>query len=312
MDDTDLIRPPRHDRDRTYRRAAVGAVSRACTCGHGSAEHDHESGACSHSSCGCDTFVAFTGVMTKPCVTCGGQVVLELESNVPQFLAALARLKMSGEAEARCSECQAIEDAQQERAERAAARAELIALRRSAARIPQKWLGQTFAQLDDAPERRRALELAAQWGSGARQGLVLWGPVGRGKTAIAAAAVNARIGRGAVRWLPVAELLTALRMPFDSPEYARAVRKLEATGSAALVLDDLDKLKPTEHAVQPLYVAVNAWIEAELPLLVTLNRDLDELEEWMPDTFGEAIASRLAGYCAITEVGGIDRRLVGS
>jgi hypothetical protein len=75
------------------------------------------------------------------------------------------------------------------------------------------------------------------------------------------------------------------------------------------VLEDLDKVRPTEYAVQPLYVAINAWIEAELPLLVTCNRDLDDLQEWLPATFAEPIASRLSGYCRIREVTGTDRRL---
>lgn len=186
----------------------------------------------------------------------------------------------------------------------------LVASRLASSGMPPMWARQDFADLEHDELRTRALNHAMDWARGALSGLVLWGGVGRGKTAIAAAAARERLEVGRVRWLPVAELLLDLRMPFDSPEYARAVRQLDPgrTG-AALVLDDLDKLKPTDHAVQPLYVAVNAWIEAELPLLVTLNRDLDDLGEWLPESFGEAIASRLSGYCATVEVKGEDRRL---
>ena len=39
----------------------------------------------------------------------------------------------------------------------------------------------------------------------------------------------------------------------------------------ALVLDDLDKITPTERAVQPLYLAINRWVEARQPPFVTTN-----------------------------------------
>jgi DNA replication protein DnaC len=181
--------------------------------------------------------------------------------------------------------------------------------RRRFSGIPEKWRAQTFGALDDEGDRARAVELAAGWGQEEFAGVLLWGDVGRGKTAIAAAAANLMLRRRGVRWVPVSELLLDLRMPFESVEYIGAARRLDGRGSQALVLDDLDKLKPTEHAVAPLYTAINRWIEAELPLLVTLNRDLDALSAWMPDTFGEAIGSRLAGYCKVREVRGVDRRL---
>jgi DNA replication protein DnaC len=249
------------------------------------------------------------GVVIEGTCDCGAPVRRELPDDAPPFVRAMAiRQRESGFVQ--CAACGEREEAERAAREREEARAVARERRRQLAGLPPKWAGQTFAALDDDGPRRRALLRAGEWARGELAGLVLWGPVGRGKTAIAAAAANLRMERSAVRWLPVADLLLDLRMPFDSPEYARAVRKLDAMkGRAALVLDDLDKLKPTEHAVQPLYVAVNGWIEAELPLLVTLNRDLDELMAWMPETFGEALASRLSGYCATVEVSGRDRRI---
>jgi DNA replication protein DnaC len=241
---------------------------------------------------------------------CGTRVRREVAGETLPLLLDIARRQATGELDVLCEACSERQEAEELAVERAREREEMVARRLAAAGIPPKWRAQAFDGLDDDAPRRRALLRAGEWARGELPGLVLWGPVGRGKTAIAAAAAHLRVQRSAVRWLPVAELLLDLRMPFDSPEYARAVRKLDAMkGRAALVLDDLDKLKPTEHAVQPLYVAVNAWIEAELPLLVTLNRDLDELMEWLPDTFGEALASRLSGYCATVEVAGRDRRI---
>lgn len=281
MDDTDLGRPPRHDRERVARSDAR-AVQTA----------------------------TIDGATRRPCSTCGREVELRIEGELPPFLRDLAARQLAGDAPVICAECSATATAREEAEERQQRTLMMIEERRRAAGIPPKWAVQTFVGLDEDTPRLRALARAREWARGEIDGLVLWGPVGRGKTAIAAAAANERMAVSPVRWLPVAELLMDLSGPFGSPTRERAVARLDASrGKAALVLDDLDKLKPTEHATQPLYVAVNAWIEAELPLLVTLNRDLDELASWLPETFAEALSSRLAGYCKVQQVGGDDRRL---
>lgn len=248
-------------------------------------------------------------VIEGPCSSCATDVRFVVAGDSMPFIRQLA-IRQRDAGALMCEPCGEARERAEEKAEVEEQQTLVVEKRRRLARLPAKWEGQTFDALDvDAP-RARSIELARGWAAGSIRGLVLWGAVGRGKTAIAAAAANARLDRAGLRWLAVSDLLLDLRMPFDSPEYLRAMRQLdESRGRAALVLDDLDKLKPTEHAVQPLYVAVNGWVEAELPLLVTLNRDLDALADWMPETFGEAIASRLAGYCKVREVGGRDRRL---
>lgn len=281
MDDTELGRPPRHERPATRRkdpRATPTAV--------------------------------VDGESRRECGSCGAEVVLRIDGELPAFIREIAVARLHGDEPVLCDECTALSDARARAQEEAERRELTISERRRRSGIPAKWETQTFELLDDDSPRVRALTRAREWAAGEVDGLVLWGPVGRGKTAIAAAAANARMATSGVRWLSVAELLMDLSAPFGSSEHTRALGRLRAAGSdAALVLDDLDKLKPTEHATQPIYVAVNAWIEAKLPLLVTLNRDLDDLERWLPDTFAEAIASRLAGYCKVQQVGGCDRRL---
>jgi DNA replication protein DnaC len=208
-----------------------------------------------------------------------------------------------------CDGCEEVERVREETERRVQERAERIAGRVRASGVPSAWSRLTLDELEPCAEQALAVAAARGWARRETRGVVLHGLVGRGKTVIAAAAAVEGCAAGAVRWIGVASLLTDLRMPFDSPKYERALRLLDDSAGAALVLDDLDKLRPTEHSLQPLYVAVNGWIESGLPLLVTLNRDLDSLAEWMGETFGAPIASRLAGYCDVVEVRGEDWRL---
>lgn len=254
--------------------------------------------------------VHVAGESSRPCAGCGVVVELKIDAELPEFLRDLARARIESDAPVLCVECEQKEDEREAAVAEQGRRVLLLEERLRRSGVPPKWRTQAFESLEADTPRLRALQRAREWSAGEVRGLVLWGPVGRGKTAIAAAAANERMAIGDVRWLPVAELLMALSSPFGSKAREDAAAALSAAkGRAALVLDDLDKLKPTEHAVTPLYVAINAWIEADLPLLVTLNRDLDALASWLPETFGAAISSRLAGYCKVQQVGGDDRRL---
>lgn len=217
----------------------------------------------------------------------------------------------AGDAQAEPAEAVESEEAWVAR-ELAARHTDLAERRLERSDIPARWRSAAWEELDrdETPARAAAVDAAVRWSCGQGEpGLLLVGPVGIGKTRIVATAAAHRIRSGVmVRWLSVAELLLDLSRPFSSPERERALKRLEAR-SAALVLDDLDKLKPSEHAIQPIYVAVNAWVDAGLPLAVTMNRHLESLAEDFGDRFGEPIASRLAEHCEVVELSGRDRRI---
>lgn len=243
---------------------------------------------------------------------CRRRVKVEVPAGTIPFLTRIAQRQLDGEVPMLCVRCDEAEEEQEARRLEEQEARDRFEQRLSLAGIPQRWRAASFDDLErDA--RAPAIEAAEAWGAGRRRrGLMLWGAVGRGKTAIAAAAAVARLSHQQVRWVSVGKLLTDLRMPFDSPEYSRAQRTLDAAGGSrkALVLDDLDKVpKPTDHALAPLYVAIDGWVSEDLPLIVTLNRDVERLEEDFGERFGQPIASRLAGHCAQFEVVGRDRRV---
>jgi DNA replication protein DnaC len=246
---------------------------------------------------------------TTRCTSCKGEIELEFVGASKSFGVTTTRLALKNGT--LCVPCTDREDAEEFDRETAQRRAEHRLLRIERSGVPPRWQAVTFARLERDELRAPAFDAAAAWAQSDKpSGLLLYGAVGRGKTLIAAAAAMERLQRRRLRWLPVAKLLTDLRGGFDSPLYKAALAAIDSSSTdAALVLDDLDKLKPTDHSLQPLYVAINGWLERPLPLLVTMNRSPDELAEWAGESFGEALASRLVGYSEVVEVKGRDRRL---
>jgi DNA replication protein DnaC len=205
-----------------------------------------------------------------------------------------------------CPSCVKRSEAQEEEREReraARARIERVERRRRASGIPQKLSGLSWADVSGVPPR--PLAAAHDWGAGELSGLLLSGSIGVGKTHLAAAAAWARLDRGPVRWFSVPVLLAHLELPFDAKARLDALDVL--SGAPALVLDDLDKARPTEYAAQQLFCAIDSCVTTGGQLLITTNLELDELATRFPH--GQAIVSRLVGYCESFALAGPDRRL---
>lgn len=138
-------------------------------------------------------------------------------------------------------------------------------------------------------------------------GLLFTGPFGVGKTTIAAGALRLALERRYGRWMSAPLMMARLGSGLDSLERKQTLSTL--TGSSALVLDDLDKTRPTEYGAEQIFLVVDGAVTIGRPLLMTTNLGLGQLAAKWPAPFGEAIASRLAGYCELVEVKGADRRL---
>lgn len=147
-----------------------------------------------------------------------------------------------------------------------------------------------------------AATAAREWADGERQGLVLTGAVGVGKTYLAGCAAYEMLKRSSLTWLSVADLMMRLRASFSDEGRAQAVHAIQSAGP--LVLDDLDKANPTDFGIEVLFAAIDQRIVNGTPLLVTTNLALDDLA----DRMGDPIASRLAGLGPI-EMAGVDRRV---
>jgi len=148
-----------------------------------------------------------------------------------------------------------------------------------------------------------AADAASAWARGELGGLCLTGDVGVGKSWLAAAATWERLQTHGVRWVPAARLMTELRSGFNSKAKEQADQIITSRG--AIVLDDLDKVNPTEYGREVMFAVIDGRIEAGAPLLVTTNAAISEIALRL----GDPIASRLAGYCQVVRMTGRDRRL---
>jgi DNA replication protein DnaC len=189
-------------------------------------------------------------------------------------------------------------------------REQAVAARRHSARRTASGIPATLLDLDwddlDQPGREAILAAARRWSSGELAGLALTGPVGVGKTRIAAVAANEMLVRRPLRWTSAPLLFARLGDGFGSTNREHALDVL--VGGHALVLDDIDKVRPTAYAAEQVFAAVDNRVTEGIPLLVTTNLGAAALAAKFPEPFGEAIASRLVGYGEGYRLTGPDRR----
>jgi DNA replication protein DnaC len=137
------------------------------------------------------------------------------------------------------------------------------------------------------------------------RGLVLVGPTGTGKSMLAAGITQRARSLGiSTRWVSVASWLEELETlrQVSREEWAREQERLRRV--RLLVLDDLGA-EDVRAWARRLDAIVSARYDARLSLLVTTNLGPDALRR----TYGDRVASRLAGTCDWIELSGSDLRI---
>lgn len=126
-------------------------------------------------------------------------------------------------------------------------------------------------------------------------GLIFTGPVGSGKTFLAASIANALMEKDKkVLFLVVPDLLDELRATYKTE--ANEIDLLDAAREIPiLILDDLGAHNYTEWTRNRLYSIINYRLNEELPTVITSNLSLEEMEEHL----GLRTTSRLIQSCRI-------------
>ncbi len=141
---------------------------------------------------------------------------------------------------------------------------------------PRGRVGLRAAQADSLEQAYNQAMMFAQ----KREGwLLLSGRYGCGKTHLAAAIANFAVALGIpTLFLTVPDLLDTLRFAYDDPDATFESRFEEIRSAPLLVMDDFGTQNATEWAQEKLFQILNYRYINKLPLVVTTNLMLKEME----------------------------------
>jgi len=168
--------------------------------------------------------------------------------------------------------------------------------------IPPKFRNKSLDNFSAPDKRRKEILDTAQRTATSfdpskmeKQGLLLRGSVGSGKTHIAIGFLKVVIEKGYTGlYVNVPEILRRIRRTYSAAaEETESEIIEELTDCDLLVLDDLGAEAATGWVRDRLYLVINALYENNKTLIVTSNCSLAELEEQV----GPRITSRLCELC---------------
>lgn len=161
----------------------------------------------------------------------------------------------------------------------------------------------------DATKDQEAYDKCFAYASGGykdqRNGLLIVGSYGTGKTHLAAAIANKLIDDGVeVKFGTYQGLLEGVKNKFGerNNDALTELRTVEL-----LIMDDIGKERVTEWTRSIMFDVVNARYEAMLPTVFTTNLNTQELEEYL----GGAVYSRICETCVGVKTKSTDMRRKG-
>lgn len=184
--------------------------------------------------------------------------------------------------------------------------------------LGNRFCSKTFANFRATPQTSAALKesqkfasnvMAAKTDEERTRGVMLIGPVGTGKSHLAAAVFNSLKESKACIFVNVPELLERIMASYNSKSKEREEEIVNAVKQCdVLILDDIGAERhkgDDDWATEKLFTIVDSRYRNMRPIFCTTNCTPDKLE----DKIGPRVISRLREICVLTPCNGPDYRI---
>jgi DNA replication protein DnaC len=182
---------------------------------------------------------------------------------------------------------------------------------KEASMMDKKYREVTFDKYEVREENKKVFEMAKKYADKFQdmykknQGLLLYGPVGTGKSFTAACIGNYLLNNAK----PVI-MTSFVKILQDIWENDREAEYITILNSASLlIIDDLGTERETDYALEKVYNIIDSRVRANKPMIITSNLELNDMME-CEDIRKKRIYDRILECCYPMYVGGKSFRMM--
>lgn len=182
---------------------------------------------------------------------------------------------------------------------------------KEASMMDKKYREVTFDKYEVREENKKVFEMAKKYADRFKdmykknQGLLLYGPVGTGKSFTAACIGNYLLNNAK----PVI-MTSFVKILQDIWENDREAEYITILNSASLlIIDDLGTERETDYALEKVYNIIDSRVRANKPMIITSNLELNDMME-CEDIRKKRIYDRILECCYPMYVGGKSFRMM--